>query len=83
MVVDDTTGCEPILGCLTPDLLPENGLGMSMASLFCRARDDRLEEDGMLMGPFLAGGEAEDGGEDSLAHVSPGAPDLIGTQFRP
>lgn len=37
----------------------------------------------MLMGTSVAGGEAEDSGEDSLAHICPGAPDLKSTQFWP
>lgn len=56
---------------------------MSVANTLCRAGHDRLKKDGMLMGPPMASGEAKDGGDDGLAHVSVGAPDLESTQFRP
>lgn len=83
VVLQETTGCEPVFWWFRPDLLLKHGFGMFVARILSRTRDDRLKKDGMLMGPFVASSEAKDSGEDSLAHISVRAPDLESTQFWP
>lgn len=83
VVLDNRPGQEPIFGWFSPDMLLEDGSSTSVARFFYWACDDRLNKEGMLVGPPVVGVKTEDRGENGLAHTRPGTPDLISAQFWP
>lgn len=80
LVVNDTAGIEPVLWWFTPNLLSEKSRSLSVAGLVIWTYCHRLEKHGMLVRAPVSNGEAQDTGDDGLAHVRSSAPDLVSAQ---